>query len=39
MWKELTKQLSEEWKGLSANKKEYYEKIYNVRLRERNALI
>ena len=39
VWSVLTKKLSDEWKDLSANKKEYYEKIYTVRLRERKALI
>lgn len=37
-WKELTKALSEEWNRLTDNKKEYYEKIYNIRIRERNII-
>lgn len=37
-WNELTKALSEEWKKLPANKKEFYEKMYNIRLREKNNL-
>ena len=37
-WNELTKTLAEEWKRLPDNKKDYYEKIYNIRLRERNSL-
>jgi hypothetical protein len=32
-WKALTKAVSEEWKRLPDNKKEFYEKIYNIRLR------
>jgi len=31
--------LTAEWNALSAAKREYYQKIYEVRLRERNALI
>lgn len=38
-WNELTKALSEEWKRLSDNKKEFYEKIYNIRNREKNSLV
>lgn len=36
--KDLAKSLSEEWKSLAPNKKEFYEKIYTIRLRERTAL-
>ena len=38
-WNEITKALADEWKALSANKKEYYEKIFNIRIREKNNLL
>lgn len=38
-WNALAKTLAIEWKNLSANKKEYYEKIHTIRMRERNALM
>jgi hypothetical protein len=38
-WNAITKELTAEWNALSAAKREYYQKIYEVRLRERNALI
>lgn len=38
-WKELARTLAVEWKTLPANKKEYYEKLHNIRMRERNALM
>jgi uncharacterized coiled-coil DUF342 family protein len=38
-WNTITKELTEEWKALSESKKEYYQKVYEVRLRERNALL
>lgn len=37
-WNEVTKALAQEWKKLPTNKKDYYEKIYELRLREKNAL-
>jgi len=38
-WNALAKTLALEWKDLAANKKEFYEKIYSIRMRERNALM
>lgn len=38
-WKEITKELTAEWNELTPAKREFYEKIYEVRLRERNALL
>lgn len=37
-WNELTKKLTAEWKDLSQIKKNYYEKLYEIRLKERTAL-
>jgi hypothetical protein len=37
-WNDLTKALSEEWKNLPNSKKEFYEKIYNNRIRDKNNL-
>lgn len=38
-WNVITKELTEEWKTLPEAKKEFFQKIYEVRLRERNALL
>lgn len=37
-WNDITKQISEEWKKLPENKREFYEKIHEIRLREKNEL-
>lgn len=37
-WKEITQLLAQEWKKLPQSKKDYYEKVYEIRLRERNSL-
>lgn len=38
-WKVITQQLTTEWNELPPAKREFYQKIYEVRLRERNALL
>jgi len=37
-WRKITKQLSEEWKHISGSKKSYYEKMYEIRMKERLEL-
>lgn len=32
-WTELTKKITEEWKNLSENKREYYKKMCDIRER------
>jgi hypothetical protein len=34
----LSKEVAQEWKNLSTNKKDFYQQIYEIRLRERDAL-
>jgi hypothetical protein len=37
-WKIITAQLTNEWKNLPENKRDYYEKISQIRVREYNTL-
>lgn len=36
---DLSKVLSEEWHSLSDKKKEYYEKTYEIRIKQRNEIM
>jgi hypothetical protein len=34
----MTQTISEEWKKLTGNKKSYYEKMYEIRMKERSDI-
>lgn len=35
----MTQALSDEWKKLTGNKKQYYEKMHEIRKKERNEIL
>ena len=37
-WKKMTETISEEWKKLPGNKKQYYEKLYEISMKERSEI-
>ena len=37
-WTKMTGTISDEWKKLPGNKKQYYEKMYEIRMKERSEI-